>query len=260
MVRPYDANALPMDSNGHGTHVVGTIAGSGGIGVAPGAQWIACRGCNTGACTEAALVRCGQWTVCPTLANGQSPDCSKAPILSSNSWGGGGGQTWYDAVINSWRTSGIIPVFANGNSGSGCGTVDHPGENRNVIGVAATNSGDAVSSFSGRGPARNGAIKPDISAPGQDVRSAWSTSDTAYNTISGTSMATPHVSGVVALLISQNPNLSYDQVYEFLAENTDRNLAQAAACGGIPNDQWPNNVYGHGRLNAKLALSAAIGA
>jgi subtilisin family serine protease len=255
---PYNSNAQPMDGNGHGTHVMGTIAGSGGIGVAPGAQWIACRGCNTASCTETALSRCGQWTACPTLANGQSPDCSKAPQLSSNSWGGGQGQTWFDSIINSWHTANIVPVFANGNSGPSCGSANSPGDNARVIGVGSTTSADAISSFSSRGPARSGIVKPDVSAPGSDVRSSWSTSDTAYNTISGTSMATPHVSGTIALLLSQNRNLSYEQVKGLLEANTDRSLGAAATCGNTPPTQWPNNIYGWGRINARKSLAAAI--
>jgi len=257
---PYNANALPMDGNGHGTHVVGTIAGSGGIGVAPGAQWIACRGCNTASCTETALSRCGQWVACPTNADGSGADCNTAPALCSNSWGGGQGQTWYDSIINSWRTAGIVPVFANGNAGPTCGSANSPGDNANVIGVGSTTSADAISSFSSRGPARSGIIKPDVSAPGSDVRSSWSTSDTAYNTISGTSMATPHVSGAIALLLSRNPAFSYAQVKGFLENNADRSLGAAATCGGTPPTTWPNNIYGYGRINARRALAAAISA
>jgi len=255
---PYTSTANPMDGNGHGTHVMGTIAGSGGIGVAPGAQWIACRGCSTSSCTETALSRCGQWIACPTLPNGQSPDCSKAPRVCSNSWGGGQGQTWYDPIINSWQAAGIVPVFAMGNAGSGCGSANSPGDNANVIGVGSTTSADGISSFSSRGPARSGIIKPDVSAPGSDVRSSWHTSDSAYNTISGTSMATPHVSGTVALLLSQNPNLTYAQVKTLLEANTDRNLGAAATCGGTPPDVFPNNIYGYGRINARKSLAAAI--
>lgn len=66
---------------------MGSLAGAGGIGVAPGAQWIACRGCGA-VCAEFALKACAEWILCPTLPNGTNPDCSKAPNVVSNSWGG----------------------------------------------------------------------------------------------------------------------------------------------------------------------------
>jgi subtilisin family serine protease len=101
-------------------------------------------------------------------------------------------------------------------------------------------------------------VKPDISAPGSDVRSAWHTGDTAYNTISGTSMACPHAAGTTALLLARNPNLSYAQVKSLLEEHADRNLGSATTCGGTPPTARPNNIYGHGRINARAALAAAI--
>lgn len=127
-----------------------------------------------------------QWTACPTKADGSGADCNKAPSLSSNSWGGGQGDTWYDSVVRTWHTAGIVPIFALGNSGSGCGTANSPGDMTNVIGVSSTNANDEISASGSRGPAQNGAIKPDIVAPGQNIRSAWNSGDNAYQTISGT--------------------------------------------------------------------------
>jgi len=248
-----------MDPPGREARARGSVGrGDGGAGVAPGAQWIACRGCSTSSCTESALNACGQWVTCPTLANGQSPNCNLAPNLVSNSWGGGQGSTWYNSVINAWRSANIVPLFSQGNSGPSCGSANSPADNTNVIAVGSTTSADGISSFSSRGPSVGGAVKPDISAPGSDVRSAWYTSDTAYNTISGTSMACPHAAGATALLLSRNPNLSYAQVKNLLQNQADRNLGSAATCGGTPPTAVPNNIYGYGRINARKALSAAI--
>jgi len=255
---PYTRTASPTDNNGHGTHTLSTIAGSNGVGVAPGAQWISCRGCSTSSCTETALSTCGQFITCPTTATGASPNCNLAPNLVSNSWGGGQGSTWYNSIITAWRNAGIIPLFSQGNSGPACGSANSPADNLNVIAVGSTTSADGVSDFSSRGPRIGGGVKPDVSAPGSNIRAAWYTSDTAYNIISGTSMACPHAAGAVALLLSRNPNLTYDQVKNLLQNQADRNLGNAATCGGTPPSAVPNNIYGYGRINARKSLSAAI--
>jgi len=224
--------------------------------VAPGAQWISCRGCSTSSCTQAALTSCGQFIACPTNAQGGSPNCAQAPDLVSNSWGGGQGDTWYNSIVASWHSAGIIPLFSQGNSGPACGTANSPADG-NVIAVGSTTNADGISSFSSRGPAVRGGVKPDISAPGSDIRSAWYTGDSAYNTISGTSMACPHAAGVTALLLAKNRNLSYAQVKNLLQNNADRNLGAATTCGGTPISAVPNNIYGYGRINARKSLQAA---
>lgn len=110
-----------------------------------------------------------------------------APQVSSNSWGSGQDDEWFAEIIESWHTVGIIPVFSLGLSlESRCGTVSSPADRLNVIGVGATSSNDTIAAISGRGPAVSGAIKPDIVAPGQNIRSAWGSSDTALNTMTGT--------------------------------------------------------------------------
>ncbi len=106
---------------------MGIMCGLGGIGVAPFARWMTCKGCFTDSCTDAALLSCSQWILCPTLADGSSPDCSRAPRLVSNSWGGNQGDTWYDSAIAAWQTADIIPIFSIGNDGPGCGTAGSPG-------------------------------------------------------------------------------------------------------------------------------------
>ncbi|CAL8144645.1 unnamed protein product [Orchesella dallaii] len=260
---PYDGTSSPSDGNGHGTHTMGILAGAGGIGVAPGAQWVACRGCGDITCTESGLKQCGEWVLCPTLPNGDSPDCSQAPQVVSNSWGGGQGNTFYNDIISAWKAAEIIPVFAIGNGANGgatCGTANSPGD-QDVIGVGSTTSADALAESSSAGPSVEGRLKPDLSAPGVLVRSAWGTSDNAYETVTGTSMAAPHVAGAATLLLSRNPNLTYAQVKDLLEGNTDRGLEDTGAeCGGIPSTQFPNNQYGNGRINVRKALEAAINA
>jgi len=252
----------PRDDNGHGTHTMGTIVGTGGIGVAPGARWMACKGLNgQGGGTNAGLITCGQFMACPTLPNGNSPDCTRAPHVVSNSWGGGQANPFYNDVINAWHAAGIIPVFANGNSGPACQTANSPADSlAGVIGVGATTDTRGLASFSSKGPTMGNRQKPDISAPGQNVRSAWHTGNAAYNTISGTSMACPHVAGVVALLKANNPSLTFAQVTAALYGQASHNVVSTGMnCGGINESQFPNMAFGHGEVDALSALQQIIG-
>uniref|UniRef100_K3WF13 subtilisin n=1 Tax=Globisporangium ultimum (strain ATCC 200006 / CBS 805.95 / DAOM BR144) TaxID=431595 RepID=K3WF13_GLOUD len=248
---PENQSAEPSDWHGHGTHTMGTIAGSKGVGVAPGATWMACRGCRNTDCEEVDLLWCAQWILCPTLPDTTEEDCSKAPHVVSNSWGDNQGDLWYKGPADAWIKAGIVPVFALGNSGPACATANSPGDYPNVIGVGATTSVDKLASFSSKGPTVNGRRKPDISAPGQSVRSAVHTGDAAYGSKSGTSMATPHVAGAVALLLSAQPDLAIDEIKVALYTTTDQVGLGATnyTCGGTSDKNWPNNQFGHGRLN-----------
>ncbi|KAF0688147.1 hypothetical protein As57867_020144, partial [Aphanomyces stellatus] len=203
---PVNNSPTPKDYHGHGSHVTGSIAGHNGVGVAPEAQWVACVGCTTAGCPQAALTACAEYFLCPKDAQGNQ-NCKKAPHVINNSWGSNNGTaTWFEPAIKAWRAAGIIPVFANGNNGrAGCGTVGSPGVSPNVIGVGATDVADALADFSSRGPAFDKRIKPDVSAPGKLIVSVDSASDSALRLMSGTSMASPHVAGAVALYLSANP-------------------------------------------------------
>lgn len=256
---PYTQTAQPGDGHGHGTHCTGTIAGNQGLGVAPGAKWISCKGLqDNGSGSQAALLACGEFMTCPHTATGGSPDCSLKPDAVSNSWGGGAGANWYDPVINAWKAALIIPVFAQGNSGSACRTANSPGDSAaGCIGVGATTSTDAIASFSSRGPSNFNQQKPDVSAPGNQIVSAGHLSDTARATMSGTSMACPHVAGLVGLLKSRNKNATYDTIKQILQDTTDRNLPSSGqTCDGVADTVFPNYTFGYGRINALKAVQA----
>ena len=240
----------PCDNNGHGTHTMGTMVGSDGYGVAPGATWIAAKGCEARSCSETSLLRAGQWILAPTDVDGLNPRPELAPDIVNNSWGGGRGDTWYSEIIESWRAAGIFPAFAAGNYGNGiCGTVDSPGDNPAAYTVGAVGSNGTVAGFSGLGPSSIADGKPDITAPGVDVVST--VPGGKYQSLSGTSMATPHVAGAVALLWSAAPALAGD------IENTSAALGLAAVdtedlrCGG---DASRNGVYGEGILDIHQAV------
>lgn len=248
----------PSDAAGHGTHVTALIAGTKGIGVAPGANWMACKGCPTAeTCTESAILACSQFVLCPTDPSGVSRDCSKAPRIVNNSWGTKQGDTTFSPVIQAWRKAGIIPIFANGNVVANCGTVQAPADNADVIGVGATNKDDSLLSYSATGPTQSGLLKPDVTAPGTSVYSAWRSRDNIYAITSGTSMAAPHAAGVAALLLSVGPNMTFDDVRSALTASASRNLTTTdRTCGGTVDSAYPNNIFGYGRIDALGAIAS----
>ncbi|TMW69595.1 hypothetical protein Poli38472_001751 [Pythium oligandrum] len=257
---PQMTSKEPFDNYGHGTHTMGTIAGAKGIGVAPGVKWMACKGCGD-ECLESDLLACAQFMTCPTDADGNNRDCSKAPAVVSNSWSTGRGDNMFRAAVDAWHAAGIIPIFSAGNLGPGCGTIRSPGEYDNVIGVGATSSNDSLADLSSKGPGVLGTTKPDLSAPGHDVRSSWSFGDDEYAELSGTSMAVPHVTGIVALLLKAKPGLTFTEVREILQASVDTEslLPTGLACGDIPDGVFPNNGFGYGRINARKAVNLATG-
>lgn len=107
-----------------------------------------------------------------------------------------------------------------------------------------------MSDFSSAGPTVDGRVKPDIAAPGSGVTSASHLDDTGLRTLSGNSMAAPHVSGVVALILSRRPNLTVTQVTTALNNGAVAHLSQSRICGGIPESTRPNNHVGSGRVSA----------
>lgn len=250
---------VPCDNHGHGTHTMGTMVGDDGgsnqIGVAPGATWIAAKGCETNNCSSSSLIASGQWMVAPTDLNGNNPDPSKAPHIVNNSWGGGSGDLWYADIVDSWIAAGIFPMFANGNAGPSCGSASSPGDYPQSYGVGAYDINNNIASFSGRGPSGvDGGIKPNISAPGVAVRSSVPTN--GYATASGTSMATPHASGVVALVWSAEPDLVGDiTATRAILDTTARDVSDLQ-CGGTAGN---NNVWGQGRIGAHAAVTLATG-
>ncbi|CAG7724512.1 unnamed protein product [Allacma fusca] len=256
---PTGKAANPSDGNGHGTHTMGTIAGTAnGIGVAPGATWVACKGCGSSSCSSLDLRECGNWVACPTTTSGGSPDCTKAPNVSSNSWGGGQGDTSYEAIIAAWRRVNIVPLFSAGNSGPSCRTANSPSDRPTAIAVGSTTSGNVVSSFSSVGPTIDGRMKPDISAPGSNVVSASSSSDTGYATMSGTSMACPHAAGLSALILHDRPNLNVDQLKAALVSGCQRITASGKTCSGVSDSVYPNHHVGAGRIDAVASTNFVL--
>ncbi|RHY74564.1 hypothetical protein DYB34_013727 [Aphanomyces astaci] len=258
---PYDNTELPNDPLSHGTHVTGTIVGTHGIGVAPNAQWIACKGWNTTMNIQRLLVKCAQFMLCPHDRYGTNSNSSRAPHVINNSYGSYSKNFWMDDTIAALRAAGIVPVFGNGNNGPRCTNLDYPAASPRVIAVGATDRNDFLYDYSSLGPSEKNSTKPDISAPGVDIRSASIVSDVDYLSNTGTSMAAPHVSGAIALYLSANKGASYDEVYTALANNVDTDTLTLPnyTCGETnPNAYCPNNLYGYGRLNIFNAVTAPL--
>ena len=120
----------PCDNDGHGSHTMGTMVGDDGgenqIGVAPGARWMAAKGCESNNCSDTALLSSAQFILAPTDLNGENPRPDLRPHVVNNSWGGGPGDPWYLDMVTAWIASGIFPQFSNGNAGPSCGTVGLP--------------------------------------------------------------------------------------------------------------------------------------
>lgn len=246
----------PCDNVGHGSHTMGTMVGDGGagnkIGVAPGARWMAAKGCEFAYCTEFGLTASAQWILEPTDLNGENPDVSMRPHVVNNSWSWSGQDDWYQGFVRAWVASGIFPVFSNGNAGPDCDTTGSPGAYVQSYSVGNYTPDGTIADTSSRGPGVSHETKPNISAPGTAVRS--SVPEDGYDVYSGTSMAAPHLAGTVALMWSAAPSLIGDvDATRHLLDDTARDESDFQ-CGGSADD---NNVYGEGRLDALAVVSAA---
>ncbi len=155
-----------------GTMVGDDLSGN-QIGVAPAAKWIAAKGCESDSCSFDSLLSAGQWVLAPTDLNGQNPRPDLRPHVVNNSWGGGPGDPFYQATVQAWVAAGIFPAFSNGNAGPGCGSAGSPGDYPESYAVGAYDINNFIAFFSSRGPSDlDGGIKPNIAAPGVDVRSS----------------------------------------------------------------------------------------
>ena len=258
----FGAPDFPEDAHYHGTHVMGTICGQApgdSIGVAPGATWIASNAIYVGPGTDLdnAVLASLEFMADP---DGDPATAGDVPAVVENSWGVDEGTTgyvdcdsrWWDA-IDACEAAGVALVWSAGNDGPVSGSVRSPADRAsspaNTFCVGATETGAPwlIADFSSRGPSGCGgeyAMKPEVSAPGVDILSA--TPGGGYISLSGTSMAGPHVAGVIALMVQANPDLDVTTIKQILME-TARDMG----------DPGEDNVYGHGLIDAYAAVTAA---
>ncbi len=284
---PWDNSPVPWDDNGHGTHTTGTMVGQDGenqIGLAPGARWIACRNMRHGIGNPGSYVSCMEFLLVPFPLGGDpfhDGDPARGAHVVNNSWGcparEGCLPDTLRLAVDHLRAAGQMMVASAGNEGPGCSTVqDPPALYDSVLSVGAIEQGDRVATFSSRGPvAADGSqrLKPDIVAPGVDIRSAV---PGGYTSSEGTSMAGPHVAGAVALLWSARPELMGDPdrteallietaqpltpdtvcstAPNWLAQLGGAGVLVVCACGGDGPDSVPNNIYGWGQVDVWAAV------
>ncbi|HOY03836.1 MAG TPA: S8 family peptidase [Saprospiraceae bacterium] len=265
---------IPCDDSQHGTHTMGTMTGDDGlgnqIGVAPGAKWIGCRNMERGNGKPSTYIECFEFFLAPTDLNGQNPDPEQAPHVINNSWYCAVSEGCTDLAVNelmrqaviNLRTSGVVVVVSNGNFGnSGCNTTyGPPAYFEESFSVGATRFDDTLANFSSRGPVTidgSKRIKPNVAAPGVFVRS--STPINSYDFFSGTSMAGPHVAGLVALILSARPDLAGNvELIEQIVEQTAIFKSDPDNCGDIDGSLRPNNAFGWGRVDALEALNLIL--
>jgi subtilisin family serine protease len=289
---PWDGRVEPHDDGGHGTHTTGTMVGLDGenqIGLAPGAQWIGCRNMRHGIGNPGSYLGCMEFLLAP-FPHGGDPLHDGIPArgahLVNNSWGcppkEGCLPGTLRVAVQNLRAAGQMMVASAGNDGPLCSTIVHPPALYDAsLTVGATTMRGQAASFSSRGPVEDGGnpasegakdsslLKPDLAAPGVDVRSAV---PGGYASLPGTSMAGPHVAGAVALLWSADPALIGDlDRTETILRETAKPLTVDESCGagmdepgticGCGDDglgSVPNNVYGWGLLDAWAAVQRAI--
>ncbi len=254
---PLTNTTAPFDAGTHGTHTMGTIVGhipGDTIGVAFGADWISAGVIDRGGidATIRNALLAFQWLADP---DGNPATVTDVPDVCSNSWGIPRAfrpecdQTFWQAIDN-LEAATVVVVFAAGNEGSTAQSLRTPSDRNtsptNTFSVGSLNTdGQTISSFSSRGPSGCPGtdaqrIKPEVVARGSSVRSCLP--NNRYGLLSGTSMATPHVAGAVALLRQVSPNATVEQIKLALMET-------AVDLGNVGED----NVYGHGRIDVYAA-------
>jgi hypothetical protein len=226
--------------------------------------------------TPATYTECFQFFIAPTDLAGNNANPALRPHVINNSWGcpiseGCTTHGELETIVNNTQAAGIFVVVSAGNDGPNCSSISN-GTNAGPPAVydasfsvgAISGTTNVLQSFSSRGPSlfyTPNLLKPNISAPGASVRSTTRTSVSSFGSMSGTSMAGPHVAGVVALLWSARPsivrNIAQTKTILQLSANPAVTLTPTQTCGGTPSTQIPNNSFGYGRVDALAAVNLA---
>ncbi len=263
---PWQHESAPYDLDGHGTHTLGSILGD-SVGIAPGATWFGCANLVRNLGNPAFYLDCMQFMLAPFPLAGDplhDGDPSRAADVLNNSWGcptdvEGCAPDVFAPAVRALTQAGIFVVVSAGNEGPLCSSVNTPPAiYEQVLSVGAVDVDGDLASFSSVGPVLvdgSGRIKPDVLAPGVDVLSAWP--GNGYKSISGTSMAGPHLVGTVALMWSANPALRGDVVRtrEIIEKTATRFAGNLEGSGPLSDNSVSDNIVGAaGPLAGLLAV------
>lgn len=265
---PWDHTSSPNDIIGHGTHTLGSVLGK-SVGVAPDAEWFGCVNLARNIGNPSFYLDCMQFMLAPFPFGGNplsDGDPLRSAMVLNNSWGcpdfEGCDPNALITAVRDLRAAGIFVVASAGNDGPACSTIKEPiALYADTFSVGAVNSSRQIAEFSSRGPVisdGSGRVKPDIAAPGVDVLSALPGG--TYGAASGTSMAGPHIVGVVALMWSANPKLigNIARTEQILRETAQPapNSVQGIVCGDP--SAVPNDYAGYGVVDAYAAVQRAM--
>ena len=205
---------------------------------------------------------CLEFFLAPTDLEGKNPKPELRPHVIGNSYGcpaaEGCSPTAFGRAVKALRAAGIFMSVSAGNEGPRCSTISAPPATEPlVMSVAATKSNDDLAFFSSKGPVMyNGVsyVKPEISAPGSQIKGAFP--NNSYQTLSGTSMASPHIGGLVNLIIANCPELSrsIDKIEEIIKKTAVPLYPSGQFCGTDTSASLPNNHFGYGRIDAYKAV------
>jgi serine protease AprX len=267
-----DHSPTPVDPQFHGTFTMSEMVGDDGVGnlvgVAPGAKWIACRNMDKhGVGSPAQYIECFDFLLAPYPAgHPELANPAMAPDVINNSWAcppsEGCSVATLQQAVSAMSSAGIFTVAAAGNSGTACSSVNQPPAiYGNAVSVGSTNSLNYISSFSSRGPVTvdgSRRLKPDLVAPGENIRGAIPYNNMYQGYWSGTSMAAPHVAGAVAILWQAKPAKYYGKISATLSvlTQTATHLTSTQTCGTFNGTAIPNAVFGYGLLNILSAVQA----
>ncbi len=238
------------DNNGYGTWMAGIMVGDDDpglayqVGMAPGAEWIACKACESSGCSDFAINSCADWLLQPA----GNPD--NRPHVVAVGWSGPSGDPWFEPKVNAWTAAGIFPAMAAGVGGPNCASLASPGDYQVSFATAAHDDTRTVWSYSSRGPSDFGHepyTKPNLSAPGVDICTTAPTDGWTCDAV-GTGAAAAHVAGAVALLWSCAPDLVREVDAAFMALQATAGGPPAGNCGAPPDGEG-NYTYGYGYLN-----------
>jgi len=258
--------SVPCDDHGHGTHTsstaFGNFANTRRVGVAGDSNWIGCRNMDAGDGRPQSYLECLQFFLAPHDLTGKNPIPSLRPASIGNSYGCPASELCEPDSLkqasDALRASGVVMAVSAGNYGSCSSVRDPPSHYLSVFTVGASGfRTHSIASYSSRGPVtvdRSNRIKPDIVAPGSNV--AGAVPGGRYQIMSGTSMASPHINGAIALIWQANSRYvgNVDATQQLLERTAIRQNTTQCSSTGIPN-----NVYGYGSLDLGRAVEQVLG-